>query len=228
MTMIVWSGAAVAQAGDIKIKAIITSQPGEGAVTVFPPGTPEVFATFKTKGVGEGTKIRGVWIAEDVGSAAPANSKIDETTVTLDGDTDKGSFSLSEPKKGWPAGKYRVEIYANDELATKVNFTIEAMEKAEKRDVAEKAAKQASADAPDLNGTWIGYYEDGSKSEYVWSIRQTGSTLAISNVGGKTAKSKGRVEGNKVIAEDFATQNGKLSADGRKISWTDGVVWKKQ
>jgi hypothetical protein len=225
--MIVWS-AAVAQAGDIKVKAIITSGPGEGPVTTFPPGTQKVFATFKTKGAQDGDKIRGVWIAEDVGSAAPANSKIDETTVTLDGDTNDGAFSLSEPKKGWPPGKYRVEIYANDELATKVKFTIEAMEKGEKREAAEKAERQAAGDVPDLNGKWIGYYEDGSKSEYVWSIRQMGSTLAISNVGGQTAKSKGRVEGNKVIAEDFATQNGKLSADGTKISWTDGVVWRKQ
>jgi hypothetical protein len=81
---------------------------------------------------------------------------------------------------------------------------------------------------PSLDGTWIGYYDDGTKSEYVWSIRQTGSTLSIENVGGQTAKSKGRIEGDKVFAQDFATQNGKLSADGTKITWTDGVVWKRQ
>jgi hypothetical protein len=84
-----------------------------------------------------------------------------------------------------------------------------------------------SADVPNLNGKWVGYYEDGNKSEYVWAIRQTDSTLSIENVGGKAAKSKGRVEGDKVFAQDFATQNGKLSADGTKITWTDGVVWKK-
>jgi hypothetical protein len=89
------------------------------------------------------------------------------------------------------------------------------------------SAHTLDADAGDLSGKWIGYYEDGTKSEYVWSIRQTGLTLSIENVGGKTAKSKGRVEGDKVFAQDFATQNGKLSADGTKITWTDGVVWKK-
>ena len=82
--------------------------------------------------------------------------------------------------------------------------------------------------APDLNGTWVGYYNDGTKSEFVWSIHQKGSTLSIENVGGQTAKSKGRIDGDKVIAQDFATQNGKLSSDGKKITWTDGVVWKKQ
>src|SRR5205085_1996219 len=81
---------------------------------------------------------------------------------------------------------------------------------------------------PDLNGIWIGYYDDGTKSEYTWSIRQTGSTLSIENVGGDTARSKGRVEGDKVVADDFATKNGKLSADGTRITWSDGVVWKRQ
>jgi hypothetical protein len=84
------------------------------------------------------------------------------------------------------------------------------------------------ASAADLSGKWIGYYSDGSKSEYVWAIKQTGGTLSIENVGGKPAKSRGRVEGDKVFAQDFATQNGKLSADGTQIKWTDGVVWKKQ
>ena len=76
------------------------------------------------------------------------------------------------------------------------------------------------ASAADLSGKWTGYYEDGSKSEYVWAIKQTGGNLSIENVGGKTAKSSGRVEGDKVFAQDFATQNGKLSADGTKINWS--------
>src|SRR6187549_1063402 len=217
LVMIVGS-AVLAQAGDIKVKAIITNEPGWDAMTIFPPGAaPEIFAMFKTKGAQQGDKIRGVWIAEDIGDAAPANTKINETTVTLERDTDKGQFSISEPKKFWPPGKYRIDIYANGELATKVSFIIEAMGKSEKRDAAEKAA----GGPPNLEGTWVGYYDDGSKSEYVWRIRQTGSDLAISNVGGQTAKSKGWVQGEKVVAEDFPTTHGKLSADGRKITWSD-------
>ena len=88
-------------------------------------------------------------------------------------------------------------------------------------------AHTLDADAGDLSGRWIGYYADGKKSEYVWAIKQTGSTLSIENVGGKTAKSKGRVDGDKVVADDFPTKNGKLSDDGMKIKWSDGVVWKK-
>lgn len=88
-------------------------------------------------------------------------------------------------------------------------------------------AHTLDAEAKDLSGRWVGYYPDGSKSEYVWSIRQDGSTLMIENVGGKTARSKGRLEGDKVTAQDFATQNGTVVDDGMKIKWSDGVVWKK-
>ena len=90
-------------------------------------------ALFKTKGAQKGDKLRGVWIADNVGDAAPANTKIDEKT------SDPGRrhqrrrvFVLKNPTKGWPAGKYHLDIYVNDKLATTEKFTIEASEKAEK------------------------------------------------------------------------------------------------
>ena len=117
--------AEVAQAGDVKVEAVTTASPGGEGTTNFAPDVPELFAMFKTKGAQSGDKLRGVWIAEDVGSAAPANSKIDEKTLTMDGDTDDGDLSLSKPTKGWPVGKYRFEIYVNDKLVTTTRFTIE-------------------------------------------------------------------------------------------------------
>lgn len=77
----------------------------------------------------------------------------------------------------------------------------------------------------DLNGTWLGYYDDGTISEYVWSIGQTGSTIMIVEASDPQTKSRGSVNGSNIIAQDFATQNGKISADGNRIVWSDGVVW---
>jgi hypothetical protein len=85
-----------------------------------------------------------------------------------------------------------------------------------------------SNDLIDLTGTWIGYYDDGTKSEYVWSIIQRGTNITIQDANGGKTKSRGTFKGSKVVAQDFATQNGKLSADGMRITWTDGVVWVKQ
>ena len=125
--------AAVARGGDVKVKAVIATDPKDKPAKTFAPDTPKLLALFKTKGAQKGDQLRGVWIADDVGDAAPANTKIDETTLTLEGDTDGGEFSCSKPTKGWPAGKYHVDIYANDKLAETVKFTIEAAEKTDKK-----------------------------------------------------------------------------------------------
>jgi hypothetical protein len=124
--------ASVARGGDLKVKAVMTTGPKDKPTTIFTTDTPKVLALFQTKGAQKGDKLRGVWIADDVGDAAPANTKIDEKTLTLEGDTGDGNFSCSKPTKGWPAGKYHLDIYANDELATSVKFTIEAAKKTEK------------------------------------------------------------------------------------------------
>lgn len=88
---------------------------------------------------------------------------------------------------------------------------------------------QKATNVPDLTGNWVGYYDSGNRSEFIWAIRQTGSTLSIENVGGgPRARSRGRIEGNKVYALDFATKNGTLSSDGTRITWSDGVVWVRQ
>ena len=124
--------ASVARGGDVKITAVVTSGPEDEPTRIFTTDTPKVLALFKTKGAQKGDKLRGVWIADDVGEAAPANTKIAEKTLTVEGDTDDGDFSCTKPAKGWPAGKYHVDIYANDKLATTVKFTIKAAEKTKK------------------------------------------------------------------------------------------------
>lgn len=118
----VWISAA--RAGDVKIKAFMTTEPKGEATTSFSNNAPKLYCMFSTEGLSSGDKIRGVWIADDVGDAAPKGTKIDEKTITAEGDTDDGVFSLSKPNKGWPAGKYRIEIYVGDDLITTSKFTI--------------------------------------------------------------------------------------------------------
>jgi hypothetical protein len=80
----------------------------------------------------------------------------------------------------------------------------------------------------DVAGKWVGYYDDGTKSPYVWSITQNGTNLTIKGVKGSTDQSRGTITGSKVTALDFATQKGTVSGDGMKIRWSDGVVWVRQ
>jgi len=108
-----------------KVESVIAVDENTKPTDTFAPTTPKLNAFFRSTGTAKGDKWRGVWIAEDVGSAAPANTKIDEGTLTADQDNFYGAFSLSKPTAGWPLGKYRVEIYVNDQLATTVKFSIQ-------------------------------------------------------------------------------------------------------
>ena len=54
------------------------------------------------------------------------NTTIVENTLTAEKDKDTGGFKLSKPDKGWPVGKYHVDIYVGDKLAETVKFEIEA------------------------------------------------------------------------------------------------------
>jgi hypothetical protein len=123
---------ATARAGDVKVEATMATGPDDEATTTFTADTDKIYAIFKTKGITKGGKVRGVLIADDVGDVAPANTKVLDKTITLDGDTEDGDFNFSKPTDGWPIGKYHIEIYVNDELATKVKFTIKAAAKSKK------------------------------------------------------------------------------------------------
>lgn len=112
-------------AAEIKVEAVMAEDKDSEPTDVFGADTPELFAFFTSEGTKKGDKFRAVWTAEDVGDAADANTKIDEATLTADQDDFRGSFSLTKPTDGWPEGKYRVDIYVGDKLATTVKFTIE-------------------------------------------------------------------------------------------------------
>jgi hypothetical protein len=108
-----------------KVEAIMAKDKDSKPATTFAPDVPKLYAFFRSNGTKKGDKLRGVWIATDVGDAAPRNTKIDESSLAADEDNFYGAFSLSKPDKGWPPGDYRVEIYDGEQLATTVKFAIE-------------------------------------------------------------------------------------------------------
>jgi outer membrane usher protein FimD/PapC len=118
-------GTVMTYGDDPKVEAAIAVDQDTKPTDTFSTTVPKLYAFFRSKGTSKDDKFRGVWIAEDVGDAAPKNTKIDEGTLTADQDNYFGAFSLTKPTNGWPPGKYMVEIYLNDELATTVKFTIE-------------------------------------------------------------------------------------------------------
>jgi hypothetical protein len=74
--------------------------------------------------------------------------------------------------------------------------------------VADNTNELTPSAAPTCRMKWDWPSRRRKRVGITWAIKQSGGgILSIENVGGKTAKSKGRVEGDKVVAQDFATQN---------------------
>ena len=138
--------ASVANAADPQMKVTLTKDKTGGTpATTFDPTVETVFALFKGENLHAGDKLRGVWIAEDVGDAAPPGTKIDEKTVDSPGESATGNFSLSKPDKGWPVGKYKLDVYVNDKLVTTEKFSVAGAGKPN----SEVASQPAAAEVPD-------------------------------------------------------------------------------
>ena len=116
--------AATSAAAEVKVEAVMAQGKDSRPTDTFTSDVPKLYAFFKSTGTKKGDSLRAVWIAEDVGSAAPKETKIDESTLTADEENFFGAFALSKPTNGWPEGKYRVDLYTGDEVATAVRFTI--------------------------------------------------------------------------------------------------------
>ncbi|MBS0657614.1 MAG: hypothetical protein JSR82_05115 [Verrucomicrobia bacterium] len=117
---------ATAPAAEVSLDVHFALSADGEETTTFNTDAPKIFAVFESEGTKKDAALRSVWIAEDVGTAAPANTKIDEATIKAGQDDASGTFSLSRPNKGWPPGKYRVEFYVDKALVKTLRFTIAA------------------------------------------------------------------------------------------------------
>lgn len=98
----------------------------------FTKDTEVIYGAWRSVDGKEGMPYRVVWIAEDVGKAAPPGTKIIEKKgVMSDKEIGKkatfwtGNISLSRPTNGWPVGRYRAELFFADRLVKTLRFTIE-------------------------------------------------------------------------------------------------------
>lgn len=93
--------------------------------TSFSSDVSSIYAYWKGQELEAGDKIHTIWIAEDIGEAAPKETKILEGDAKVYKSDEDGAFSLSRPGgRIWPVGKYRVEISINGRLAQVLKFTI--------------------------------------------------------------------------------------------------------
>jgi uncharacterized RDD family membrane protein YckC len=87
----------------------------------FYTDTPKIVCVWTFAGVDLSVPKKSVWVADDIGAAAPPHYTIAEKSVS---GFNEGSFSITIPDKGWPVGQYHLEIYIGDKLAKQIPFSI--------------------------------------------------------------------------------------------------------
>jgi hypothetical protein len=90
----------------------------------FRSDAPNIFVRWTGVGLPVDGVVRVAWVAEDVGDVAPPNFIVDETETTVTSSDYSARFTLSRPRDGWAAGKYRVDLYVDDVLAQSTSVAI--------------------------------------------------------------------------------------------------------
>lgn len=92
--------------------------------TEFRSDVPNIFVEWRGENLPQNSYVRVAWIAEDVGDLVEKDFIVDETETEITSADFGARFTLSRPKDGWAPGKYRVEIYLDDELVETVKVSI--------------------------------------------------------------------------------------------------------
>jgi uncharacterized RDD family membrane protein YckC len=91
--------------------------------TTFAPETPIIHVAFRVSQAQPGARLKAVWSAVNVGTVAPPNSQLAESTLVLPGPL-PGNFRFTRGPQPWPVGDYKVDLYLNDQLVLSLPYRI--------------------------------------------------------------------------------------------------------
>lgn len=113
-----------ARGGAVPLHVTLTDKTGGRAVAGFAATQPQIFLDYQGETLAKGDKIKAVWFIEDGGKGITPNVKVSESTLVADAPRGKGGFHLDKPAKGFPPGKWRVDVYVNDARIESIKFTV--------------------------------------------------------------------------------------------------------
>lgn len=121
-TLVLSSLACEFSASTAKISEAVMAKDAEGAqpTTTFSP-TDTFFCLVTLANAPDDTSVRAVWTAVEVEGNDP-NTLIDESTV--DSGSGNLEFNLTNSNP-WPVGRYKVDLYLNEELNQTIEFTVQ-------------------------------------------------------------------------------------------------------
>ena len=90
--------------------------------SIFAPDDLELHLVVKVADAVEGTSLKAIWYVVEVQDYEP--QAIDEVPYTLSGGENVADFTLANDQP-WPVGKYKVELYLNDQLVQTLKYEVQ-------------------------------------------------------------------------------------------------------
>jgi hypothetical protein len=109
-----------ASTANISSAALAKDEAGTQPTTTFAPED-TFYVNVELANAPDDTVVKTVWTAVEVEGADP-NTPLDETELESGSGTLYFNLTNSGP---WPAGKYKVDIYLNEELDRTLEFVVE-------------------------------------------------------------------------------------------------------
>ncbi|MGH7767305.1 MAG: RDD family protein [Candidatus Binatia bacterium] len=127
----IWAGYAFREApaqtgGPISATLALGVSPNHEPINptkTFSPDAQVIYVAFRASQVQPGSRLKAVWSAVDVGATAPPNSQFADSTIVLPGPA-PGNFRFSRGSEPWAVGKYKVDLYLNDQLVVTLPYRI--------------------------------------------------------------------------------------------------------
>jgi len=112
------TGASAVRVADVSLgRAIGADKAVSDSTDKFRP-TDTVYASVATDGTAQSATLRAKWTFED-------GQTVDESSRTIaPSGRERTEFHIAKPS-GWPAGKYKVEVFLNDQSAGTKTFEVE-------------------------------------------------------------------------------------------------------
>ena len=89
---------------------------------VYAPADAAFYCVFALNNAPDDTVVKGVWTLVEADGYDP-DQVIDEVEYT--GGDDTLTFNLDRGDQEWPVGKYKIDLYINDELVQTLNFEVQ-------------------------------------------------------------------------------------------------------
>jgi hypothetical protein len=105
-------------------EATVSASKDGSSATEFPAGTLVFFCTVDLRGASAGTKLTASWVAVEAEGTEP-NFEIRRSPLVLEAGQNKVNYNL-KLDRGFPPGRYRVDLYLGDSTAAdkSVTFTV--------------------------------------------------------------------------------------------------------